>query len=160
MPRPITEPLYYINTLRPQILHRGDADLQELTFLTFSAKEIQTPYKTLYLVPGPQKEETLLLREDEEGVELYPKGNYPIFLPTRRWLVVDWNEVPEDSRPQASLTWLIGKYSNGQAVKLAEITHGAITAATFKFLQVEGVNYLLKKLTQATKGQNNAEEQD
>lgn len=143
MARPITEPLYFLNALSSRALYRGDAKLTKVSFMTVSAMEVLFQDGVTRLVPGPALEDTYYLNYSGDGLEFVPEGNYPLELATRRLLIVDWSAFAD--KPVASLTWVIGTYSDGQKRKLAELTHGAIEAGAFKFLQVNAVNRVLNQ---------------
>lgn len=143
MPRPIEEPLIFYNALADRTLRRGDAELAQITFLTFSACEALTKTGMTVLVPGVTIKNSYILRQDPDGIEFYPAGGYPLFQPTRQITIVDWKDFPPKNRPLASLTYVIGTYDDGQHRKLAELTHGEIEAGVFKFLQINAVNFLM-----------------
>lgn len=143
MSKSITEPLYFLNALSSRALYRGDAKLIGVSFMTVSAMEVLFKDGVTRLVPGPSLEENYYLNYSQDGLEFVPEGDYPLELPTRRLLVVDWSAVAD--KPVASLTWVIGTYSDGQKRKLAELTHGAIEAGVFKFLQINAVNRVLNQ---------------
>lgn len=161
MARPITTPVYFNGgaLIDDRKTFEG-LPLKEVIFLTVSAIE-NTRYEISTLETYIILKERIGLDTDFDGCkitfsetsEITPEGDeaepelfeFTTPLPARGYEIVDWSQAP--SYPYASLTFIIGVYSAGKKKilrKLSEVTSGEITPSSFKFLQVEMTNLLLR----------------